>query len=109
VVGPTVGVKHLTSTDALILLGFVGHEIGLTDDVILQNRDNLVEKHLTFRLAHQVRKFAEKPEVCLVFVVFNFPAFSLIRPLPHPLGFGRYPMRRSGFAAQRHACLVRAA
>jgi hypothetical protein len=50
VVGPTVGVKHLTSTDALILLGFVGHDIGLTGDVLLQNRDNLVEKHLTFRL-----------------------------------------------------------
>ena len=68
-----------------------------------------IEESLEFVLAQKLAESADEKSVRLVFAPLNFKAFALIRPLPHALWLGRYPVRSAGFAAQRGAYLVGAA
>jgi hypothetical protein len=70
---------------------------------------SLLKKNLTFFPIEKVAKLLEKQSICLVLAPLNFKAFALIRPVPHALGFWRYPICRASFTAQRSSKLVRAA
>ena len=65
-----------------------------------------IEESLEFVLAQKLAESADEKSVRLVFAPLNFKAFALIRPLPHALGFRRYPVGASRFATQFHAQFV---